>query len=190
MSYSLRVLWFLKDISPLSFIMTYALYTRVSTEEQTTDNQRIRLVEYCENNNLEYELFSEVMSSRKTRPVKAKLLQRLRNNEFQGVIIYKLDRWARSTSELILEIEEIHNKGIKFISLSDNIDLNTSMGKLQLGILSSFAQFERDLIRERTLEGLNRAKKQGKQLGRPQGSKDKKVRKKGGYYVRYMKTKV
>ena len=57
-------------------------------------------------------------------------------------------------------------------------------------LLSSFAEFERDLIRERTVDGLERAKKQGKRLGRPKGSKDKKVRKKGGYYLRAVKSKI
>ena len=111
-------------------------------------------------------------------------MRRLRLREFDCLLIWKLDRWARSSQELTIEIEELYNKGIIFISLSDNIDLSTATGKLQFQILSAFAEFERNLIRERTLEGLNRARKEGKRLGRPKGSKDKKVRKKGGYYMR------
>jgi len=167
------------------FKMKVALYCRVSTEEQTTENQRIRLVEYAERNNYSYEVVEEVESSRKTRPKKAELLRRLRLKEFDGVIIWKLDRWARSSYELLNEIQELHHKNISFISLSDNLDLSTASGKLQFQILSAFAEFERNLIRERTLEGLNRAKSQGKTLGRPKGSVDKKIRKKGGYYLRY-----
>lgn len=167
--------------------MRVAIYCRVSTEEQTTDNQEIRLVEYAKRMNYDYQVFKEVMSSRKTRPIKSKVLQKLRNREFDAVLIYKLDRWARSSQELSLEIEELYNKGIMFISQSDNIDLSTATGKLQFQILSAFAEFERNLIRERTLEGLHRAKAQGKQLGRPKGSKDKKVRKKSGYYLRHTK---
>lgn len=169
--------------------MKAILYCRVSTQEQTTENQKIRLVEYAERHNYDYELIEEVESSRKTRPKKAEALRRLRNKEFDTLIIWKLDRWARSSYELLGEIQELHNKGIIFISISDNLDLSTATGRLQFHILSAFAEFERNLIRERTLEGLYRAKKQGKILGRPKGSKDKKDRKKGGYYLRYMDKK-
>lgn len=75
-------------------------------------------------------------------------------------------------------------KNIGFYSLTENLDFSTATGKLMFNLLSAFAEFERDLIRERTLDGLARAKKQGKQLGRPKGSKDRKDRKKGGYYLR------
>jgi DNA invertase Pin-like site-specific DNA recombinase len=162
-----------------------ALYCRVSTTEQTTLNQRIRLEEYAKREGLEYEVFEEVQSSRKTRPVKNELLQRLRNKEFDSVIVYKLDRWARSSSELILEITELVDKKIGFVSLSENLDFGSATGKLMFHLLSAFADFERELIRERTLEGLNRAKKQGKVLGRPKGSKDTKIRKKSGYILHH-----
>jgi len=162
-----------------------AIYARVSTGEQTCENQIIRLREFADRQGWSYEIFEEVESSRKTRPIKADLLKRLRSRDFDGVIIWKLDRWARSSQELSLEIEELFNKGVIFISLSDNIDLSTATGKLQFQILSAFAEFERNLIRERTLEGLHRARSQGKKLGRPKGSKDQKVRKKSGYYLRH-----
>ncbi|MDP1694182.1 MAG: recombinase family protein, partial [Candidatus Woesearchaeota archaeon] len=164
-----------------------AIYCRVSTQEQTTENQKLRLEEYAQRNSWEYQIYEEQESSRKTRPIKALVLNKLRAREFDGVLIWKLDRWARSSQELIIEINELYEKGIKFISLSDNIDLSTATGKLQFQILSAFAEFERNLISERTKEGLYRARKQGKQLGRRQGSKDKTARKKGGYYLRYMK---
>ena len=169
--------------------MKVALYCRVSTADQHTENQRIRLVEYADKNGYEYDLVEEVMSSRKTRPKKQELLSKLRNKEYDALVVWKLDRWARSSYELLGEIEELNKKGIVFVSLSDNIDLSTSAGKLQFQILSAFAEFERNLIRERTVEGLNRAKSQGKTLGRPKGSKDKKVRNKSGYWLRYTKTK-
>ena len=103
--------------------MKIAIYCRVSTQDQTTENQRLRLVEHAKRNNWTYEVTEEVMSSRKSRPKKAELLQRLRKKEFDGVLIYKLDRWARSSYELLNEIQELHNKGLCFISLSDNLDL-------------------------------------------------------------------
>ena len=165
----------------------YALYCRVSTQDQHNLNQKLRLTEYAQKHGWIYDIYEEVMSSRKTRPIKAELLMKLRRKYYDGVVIYKLDRWARSSKELCLELEELHNKGIVFISLSDNIDLSTSTGKLQFQILAAFAEFERNLIRERTMEGLNRARMEGKILGRPIGKKDTKIRKKGGYYLRFQK---
>ena len=166
-----------------------SLYLRVSTAEQTVENQRIRLVEYAERNGYDYDLYEEVESTRKTRPVKQGLLAKLRNHEYDAVVVYKLDRWARSSTELILDTKELLDKGIGFISISDNLDFSTASGKLQFAILSAFAEFERELIRERTIEGLRRAKLQGKKAGRPKGSKDSKKRKRSGYILREAKRK-
>ena len=161
-----------------------AIYCRVSTHEQDTENQRIRLTEYADQQGWKYDVFTEVQSTRKTRPIKAELMAKLRNNEYDGILIFKLDRWARSSAELILEVKELIEKGIQFCSLSDNLDFSTSSGKLHFQILSAFAEFERELIRERTIEGIRRARLKGKTPGRPKGSKDKKKRKKAGYYLR------
>lgn len=161
-----------------------AIYCRVSTNEQTTENQRLRLAEYADKEGWEYDVFSEVQSSKKTRPVKAELLQKLRDGEYDAVLVYKLDRWARSSTELILEVKELLDKGIQFISYSENLDFSTSAGQLHFQILSAFAEFERSLISERTIEGIRRARQSGKTLGRPIGSKDKKKRKRAGYLLR------
>jgi len=166
--------------------MRVSLYCRVSTDKQTTENQKLRLVEYAERNNYTYEVFDEVESTRKTRPVKQALLGKLRAKEYDAVVVYKLDRWARSSTELILDTKELIDKGIGFISISDNLDFSTASGKLHFQILCAFAEFERALISERTREGLYRAKQQGKKLGRPKGSKDKVkgARRKSGYVLR------
>ena len=161
-----------------------AIYCRVSTGEQTNENQKLRLIDYANSRGWEYEIFEEVMSSRKTRPVKHDLLAKLRSGVYEGVMIYKLDRWARSTTELILETKELVDKNITFISVSDNLDFSTASGKFQFQILCAVAEFERELIRERTIEGLRRAKNQGKQVGRPKGSKDGKKRRTSGYILR------
>ena len=161
-----------------------ALYVRVSTINQTTDNQKIRLIEYAQKNDCTFDLFEEIESTRKTRPVKQSLLQKVRQNNYHAVVVYKLDRWARSSTELILDTKEILDKGIGFISISDNLDFSSAAGKLHFQILSAFAEFERELIRERTIEGLNRARRQGKKPGRPVGSKDSKKRRKSGYILR------
>lgn len=168
-----------------------ALYCRVSLSNgsQTTENQRIRLVDYATKNNLTYDIYEEEESTRKTRPVKQALLARLRKHEYDAVIVYKLDRWARSSTELILDTKELLDKGIGFVSISDNIDFNSASGRLYFAILSAFAEFERELIRERTLEGLRRARMQGKRPGRPKGSKDSKKRRKSGYILREARKK-
>ena len=162
-----------------------ALYARVSTTEQTVENQKIRLIEYAEKNGYTYDIYEETESSRKTRPVKQALLAKLRQNQYDAVVVYKLDRWARSSTELILDTKELIDKGVGFISVSDNLDFTTAAGKLHFQILSAFAEFERELIRERTIQGLQRLKAQGyKFVGRPKGSRDLRKRKTDGYVER------
>ena len=154
------------------------IYARVSTQEQNLDNQVHKLREYAIRQGYQWSLCVEKESTRKTRPVKNEVYQDLLRGEYEVLLIYKFDRWARSTRELITDFEILVERGIKIFSYTEAIDLSSSMGKLQLTMLSAFAQFERDLIRERTLAGLERAKREGKTLGRPKGSKDKKYRKK------------
>jgi putative DNA-invertase from lambdoid prophage Rac len=164
-----------------------ALYCRVSTNKQTNENQKIRLLQYATDMAYKFDLYEEVESSRKTRPVKQELLQKLRKGEYASIIVYKLDRFARSSRELILEIQELIDKGIGFISISDNLDFSNSVGRLHFQILSAFAEFERSLISERTKEGIDRLKALGIKLGRKVGSKDKKPRPKSGYILREAK---
>lgn len=147
--------------------MKVAIYCRVSTQDQTVDNQKLPLIQYCERMGWTYEIFTEQESTRKTRPIQWDLYNRLLKKEFDGLLIYKFDRWARSTKELVEHMENLIDKSIRVISYSENIDLDSSMGRAMLTIISAFAQLERDLIRERTLAGLARAKAQGKTLGRP-----------------------
>ncbi len=146
--------------------MKVAIYCRVSTEEQTTENQILPLVNYAERMGWEYELFKETESSRKTRPIQWGLYNKLLRKEFDGLLIYKFDRWARSLKELVEHIEKLLEKNISVYSYTENIDLNTSMGRAMFHIISAFAQLERDIIRERTLAGLARARAKGKILGR------------------------
>lgn len=137
------------------------------------------LIEKAKREGWTYELFEEKESTRKTRPVKYQLYQQLLNKEFDAVAVWKIDRWARSTQELSREVTTLYNKGVKFISLTDNIDLSSASGTLQFNIISAFAQFERDIISERTREGLKHAKNVGKR------GKDKKRRRRSGYYQRW-----
>jgi putative DNA-invertase from lambdoid prophage Rac len=167
-----------------------ALYCRVSTNKQVNENQHQKLFQYCKDKGLEFDLFEEVESSKKTRPIKQDLLNKLRDGQYEQVLVYKLDRWARSSRELILEIQELTDKGVGFISLTDNLDFSSSSGRLHFQILAAFSEFERSLISERTREGLARTKNNGTKLGRPKGSKDSKQRPKSGYYIREAKKRM
>lgn len=164
----------------------YALYLRVSTLDQTVENQKVRLIEYAKQHGYKFDIYEEVESSRRTRPVKQQLLQRLRQGDYAGCIVHKIDRWARSSTELILEIKELVDRGIAFISVSDNLDFSSATGRLHFQILAIFAEFERSLISERTRLALRRKKEfDGIRLGRPKGSKDKKERRRSGYILRH-----
>ena len=150
--------------------MKVAIYTRVSRSDLNLENQNLKLIDHCKQKGWEYEVFEEAESTRKTRPVKQAVLNKLRAGEFQAVIVYKLDRWARSLQELIMDISELKNRNKDFIVLTQPIDTTNASGMLMFQILGAFAEFEREMIRERTLNGLDRARAQGKTLGRPKGS--------------------
>ena len=153
--------------------MKAAIYVRTSRTDQVLANQELPLKKYCERMDYEYEIFAEQESTRKTRPIQWDLYNRLLRKEYDILIIYKFDRWARSTKELIEHMENLHAKGVAVYSYTENLDFSTSMGRAMLTVISAFAQLERDIIRERTMAGLDRARAQGKTLGRP--------RKKRGY---------
>lgn len=156
-----------------------AIYVRVSRTDQILENQINPLVSYAEKMGWDYEIFKEKESTRKSRPVQWELYNRLLKKEFEGLLFYKLDRWARSLRELVTHMEELNSRGVNIVSYTENIDLSTSSGRLMMNIMGSFAEFERSIIRERTLAGLARARAQGKTLGRPR-KKKKRARKTEG----------
>jgi DNA invertase Pin-like site-specific DNA recombinase len=165
--------------------MKFAVYVRVSKIDMNPENQQLQLEKHCSREGWEYDLYVEKESTRNTRPVKEEVMQKLRMGEYDGVLIWKLDRWGRSLTELVENLQELTQKNIKIISLMDNIDYTSTSGKLFANMLCCFADYERAIIRDRTMAGLERAKAQGKSLGRPAGSKDKKERRKSGYWQRY-----
>jgi putative DNA-invertase from lambdoid prophage Rac len=167
--------------------MKVCCYIRCSTELQNLDSQRQILESFVKLKGWDADFFEEKESTRKTRPIKASMLEKLRNREYQCCIVTKIDRYARSSRELLLEIDELIKKDISFISVNDNLDFSTPTGRLNFQILSAFAEFERSLISQRTKESLQRLKQNGVQLGRPHGSKDKKNRKKSGYFLKEAK---
>jgi DNA invertase Pin-like site-specific DNA recombinase len=165
-----------------------ALYLRVSKSDQTTLNQELELKNYCQQNGWEvFKIYKDegVSGSRTSRPELDKMLKDMRDKKFEAVIVWKFDRLGRSTAHLLQVLEEMKNKGIRLIATSQSIDTDTAMGKFFFTILSGFGEMEREIIKERINLGLARAKKQGRRLGRPTGSKDKSYRKKSGYPLRW-----
>jgi DNA invertase Pin-like site-specific DNA recombinase len=148
--------------------MKVCLYARVSMAlKQDPENQLIELRKWAKNTNNEVigEFIDEV-SSKDTRPQKEIVLKKMRLGEADGVVFWSLDRWGRTASELIFELEEFSKTGKCLISLKEGIDLSTAAGRLMANMLAIMANFERDRIKERTLLGLARARSQGKILGR------------------------
>lgn len=146
-----------------------ALYARVSKAlQQNPENQLLELRRWAASAGYDVKgEFVDEISSKDTRPMKEEVLRKLRLGEIDGVAFWSLDRWGRTMSELVMEIEEFGNTNKALISLREGLDLNTAAGKLHAHMMAALANFERDRIRERTLLGLARARAQGKRLGRP-----------------------
>jgi DNA invertase Pin-like site-specific DNA recombinase len=169
-----------------------AIYVRNSTTEdkQNPQTQINPLVEKCDREKWDYVIFQEFASgSKESRPELDKMIQRIRLMEFNIVLVWRLDRLGRSLPHLLQLIGEFNKNKVKFISLTEGFDTTTAQGELFFSIAGAFAQFERRLIQERINAGIDRLKKEGKTLGRPKGSTDKKVRRKSGYYNRWSKPK-
>lgn len=137
-------------------------YARVSTRDQNLELQLDALNKYeCE------KIFQEKQSAVKERPELDKMLNMLRKGD--KVVVWKLDRLGRSLKHLIDLMNEFNSKGVEFISLSDNIDTTTIQGRLIFNLFASFAEFERELIRERTRAGLKSARENGRIGGKKPG---------------------
>jgi DNA invertase Pin-like site-specific DNA recombinase len=148
-----------------------ALYARVSTKaKQDTDTQMMPLREYAKARGLEIEaeyIDRGVKGSKESRPELDKLMTAARLRKFDGVVVARFDRFARSTRHLVTALEEFQALNIHFISLNESIDTSTPMGKMVFVVLSGVAELERSIIVERVNAGLDRARKDGKTLGRP-----------------------
>lgn len=136
-------------------------YARVSTKDQSLDLQLDALNKYGTQR-----IFSEKMTGTKSnRPQLNEMLKFLREGD--TVVVWKLDRIGRSMKDLINIVTEFQNRGVHFISLKENIDTSSATGKLVFGIFASLAEFERDIISERTRAGLESARARGQRGGRP-----------------------
>jgi putative DNA-invertase from lambdoid prophage Rac len=113
----------------------------------------------------------EKISGRKLRPARQRLITDGKAGKYDAVMVWKLDRWGRSTADLVTSIKELDETGVTFVSLKDGIDLSTSAGRLIANVLASIAEFEADGIRERVTAGVRHAQRHGtrsgKAIGRP-----------------------
>jgi DNA invertase Pin-like site-specific DNA recombinase len=154
---------------------TAAIYARVSTNGQTTDNQvrELRKVAKRHGWNISAEYIDRGISGAKgrdKRPELDKLLKAANRRDFSIIMAWSVDRLGRSLQHLVGFLDEIHAKGVDLYLHQQNIDTSTPSGKAMFQMAGVFAEFERSMIQERVRAGLNRAREQGKVLGRPKVS--------------------
>jgi DNA invertase Pin-like site-specific DNA recombinase len=146
-----------------------ALYTRVSTSEQSTKAQESELKAYAANRGwVVKQIYSDTISGAKdNRPALQELMAACRQRKIDVVLVWKFDRFARSLRHLVTALEEFKRLRVDFISATEGVDTTIPSGELVFQIFGAIAQFERALISERVKAGLAEAKRMGKQLGRP-----------------------
>ena len=146
-----------------------ALYARVSTKMQDASMQIEELREYARRRG-DLEIIGEYVDvltgSKDSRPALNEVMMLARQRKIDAVLVWKLDRWGRSLQHLIGSIHELTQLGVAFLSYRDNFDPTTANGRLFLGMLAVLSEYERELIRERTIAGLAEARRRGKKLGR------------------------
>ena len=157
--------------------MRVALYARVSTSDkgQDPEMQLRELREYCQRRG--WDISSEyidagVSGAKDSRPRLNELILDANRRKFDAVVVWKFDRFARSTSHLLKALETFQILKIEFVSLTEGIDTSTPLGKLVFTILGAVAEMERELIRERIRAGVRNARAKGKKLGRPKVAVD------------------
>src|SRR5690348_14935395 len=147
-----------------------ALYARVSTLlAQDPEMQLIELREYAARRGwtITAEYVDRTSGAKESRPALNRLMADAKQRKFDVVAVWKIDRLARSLKHLVNVLAELEALGVAFASLKDNLDLSTPSGKLMFQVIGAMAEFERALIRERVVAGLNSAKRKGRKLGRP-----------------------
>jgi len=145
------------------------LYARVSTNDQQTLSMQSRAMrEYAARRGWTIAVnVREVGSGATKREAREKLLEAARRREIDVVLVWRLDRWGRSVTDLLATLQELEHLGVGFVSLTEALDLTTPAGRAMAGLLAIFAEFEREILRERTRTGLAHARQNGKRLGRP-----------------------
>ncbi len=157
------------------------LYARVSTnDQQTLAMQNRAMREYIARRGWTVAMqVREIGSGSAQREAREKLLDAARRREIDIVVVWRLDRWGRSVTDLLATLQELEHLGVGFVSLTEALDLTTSSGRAMAGLLAVFAEFEREILRERVRAGLADARRNGQRLGRPMtaGLQADKVRK-------------
>jgi putative DNA-invertase from lambdoid prophage Rac len=145
------------------------LYARVSTQDQQTlpmQNRAMR--EYATRRGWTLTMqVKEVGSSASQRQMREKLINAARRREIDVVVVWRLDRWGRSVTDLLATLQELEHLSVGFVSLTEALDLTTPAGRAMAGLLAVFAEFEREILRERVRAGLAHARQNGMRLGRP-----------------------
>jgi putative DNA-invertase from lambdoid prophage Rac len=145
------------------------LYARVSTHDQQTLPLQIRAMrDFAAKRNWTIAVqIKEVGSGASERELRQQLLATARRREIDVVLVWRLDRWGRSVADLVGTLQELQHLGVGFVSLTEALDLTTPTGRAMAGLLAVFAEFEREILRERVRAGLAHARQNGKRLGRP-----------------------
>jgi DNA invertase Pin-like site-specific DNA recombinase len=148
---------------------TAAIYVRVSTQDQKHEMQTSELREFAARMGWQVVEYAEKASSVKLRPVLERMMADARLRKFDVMLVWKLDRFARSLPQLVANIQTLDSLGIRFVAVTQGIDTDKSnpMSRLLLHILGAFAEFERAIIVERVKGGVAEAKRRGKHCGRP-----------------------
>jgi putative DNA-invertase from lambdoid prophage Rac len=158
--------------------MRVALYARVSTHDQQTLPLQIEAMrQYVTIRG--WQIVREVAetgSGAKQRPQREALLKAARRREIDAVLVWRLDRWGRSLPDLVVSLKELSELGVGFLSLTEALDLTTSTGRAMAGLLAVFAEFERDILRERVKAGIAQSRAKGKPHGRPATTAAKRQR--------------
>jgi len=146
-----------------------ALYARVSTNDQQTLPMQSRAMrEYAARRGWSVVLqVREVGSGAAQREAREQLLEAARRREIDVVLVWRLDRWGRSVTDLLTTLQELQHLGVGFVSLTEALDLTTPTGRAMAGLLAVFAEFEKEILRERVRAGLAHARQNGQRLGRP-----------------------
>lgn len=154
--------------------MRAALYARVSTGRQDEEMQLAEMREFCERRKWKAEFFGDhgFSGSKLSRPDLDRMMQACRRRKFDVVVVYRFDRFARSTKQLVDALEEFNRLGIQFVSLHESVDTTSPHGKLLFHIFAAIAEFERELIRENVRAGLAHARARGRIGGRPRANPD------------------
>ena len=145
------------------------LYARVSTQDQQTIPMQTRaLREYAARRGWRIALqVREIGSGASQRERREQLLEAARRREIDVVLVWRLDRWGRSVTDLLATLQELEHLGVGFVSLTEALDLTTPAGRAMAALLAVFAEFEREILRERVRAGLAHARQNGRRLGRP-----------------------